>query len=79
MWILGGLTEAYSVFAVSLVFWLVMAPAMTLTTYVVFAHLKNPARDYGRVRLWGTIGWVLPLWLMGIWLSDAEWLRSLRQ
>jgi len=78
LWILGGLTEPYAVFVVSLVFWLVMAPAMTLTTYVGLAHLKNPARDYGRVRLWGTVGWVLPLWVMGIWLSDAQWLRSLR-
>jgi MFS family permease len=78
LWVLGGLTEPNVVFAVSLVFWLVMAPAMTLTTYVAFAHLKNPGRDYGRVRLWGTVGWVLPLWFMGVWLSDAEWLRSFR-
>jgi predicted MFS family arabinose efflux permease len=47
-----------------------------------FAHLSDPERQYGGVRLWGTVGWVAPGLALGWWLSDPavvrwllEWLR----
>jgi predicted MFS family arabinose efflux permease len=77
LWLMSTLTTPAGVFAAALVFWLVMAPAMTLTTAVAFANLPNPARDFGRVRLWGTVGWVLPMWLLGYWLSGAATVQQL--
>ena len=56
-------TEKTAVFAASLAFWLVMGPANTLGTALSFTHLAQPARDFGRVRLWGTIGWVAAGWV----------------
>jgi MFS family permease len=69
LWILAGLTRPPDVFAVSLAFWLVMGPASTLGTALSFTHLPQPERDFGRVRLWGTIGWVVAGWLLGLALA----------
>ncbi|HEV3202837.1 MAG TPA: MFS transporter, partial [Gemmataceae bacterium] len=77
LWILAGLTQPIAVFSASLAYWLVMAPAITLGTSVSFAHLPDPGRDFGFVRLWGTIGWVVAGWLVGYWLSVPSWVQWL--
>jgi len=73
LWLLADLTEPIAVFSTSLAFWLVMAPTITLGAAVSFAHLPDPGRDFGLVRLWGTIGWVVAGWLVGYWLSVPGW------
>lgn len=77
LWVLADLTEPVSVVLVTQAFWLVMVPAFTLGTSLSFAHLAEPRRDYGPVRMWGTVGWVVPGWLLGYWLSNPEWLMEL--
>ncbi len=74
LWVLPGCCEPASFFLTSVAFWLVMAPAMTLTNAISFAHLPSPARDFGRVRLWGTVGWIVQGWVLGYWFSQPEWL-----
>jgi MFS family permease len=68
LWLLGGLTTPAAVIAVTLAFWLVMGPAITLGTTLCFANLAAPERDFGPVRLWGTVGWVAASWALGGWL-----------
>src|SRR5262245_34256182 len=41
LWFMAGLSTPVGVFIVSLLFWLLMAPAMTLTAAVSFTHLKE--------------------------------------
>jgi MFS family permease len=72
LWLLAGLTTPATVFAVSLFFWLLMAPSLTLSSAICFAHVRDARRDYGRIRMWGTIGWVAPGWLLGFWLADTD-------
>jgi MFS family permease len=74
LWLLARLADPWSVFAVSLAFWLFMAPATTLSVALTLAHLPDPERDYGPVRLWGTVGWVVPGWLLGYWFKEPAWL-----
>jgi MFS family permease len=74
LWILAGLTGFASVLTASLVLWLMLGPVNTLGTSLTFAHLPAPERDFGRVRLWGTVGWVAAGWLVGAWLSRPAWL-----
>ena len=62
LWILAGLTTPIAVFLVCLLFWLTMVPALTLGTALSFTHLPTPERDFGPVRMWGTVGWVAPGW-----------------
>src|SRR5439155_6312045 len=53
LWLLAELATPWTVFAVSLAFWLAMAPALTLGAAITFAHLAKPDQHFGGVRLWG--------------------------
>src|SRR5205085_1110510 len=65
LWLISGITAPTELFAAALLFWLVQAPTTTLSTATCFAHLRDPRHEFGRVRMWGTVGWVLPGWLVG--------------
>ena len=42
----------------SLLYSLIYAPTLALTNSLSFHHLPNRNRDFGKVRLWGTVGWI---------------------
>jgi MFS family permease len=73
LWLLAGLVAPIPAFLLTLVLWLLMAPAITLGTTITLIHLPIPDRHYGRVRLWGTLGWVAASWLFGHWLDNPAW------
>lgn len=64
--ILGGILiwqlswmDSYSLFLVfSLIYSLIYAPTLALTNSLSFHHLPNRDRDFGKIRLWGTVGWI---------------------
>jgi nucleoside transporter len=37
-------------------------PTISITNSIAFANLKDPQKDFGPVRLWGTIGWIAASW-----------------
>jgi len=37
-------------------------PTISITNSIAFAHLTDPARQFGPVRVWGTIGWIVASW-----------------
>lgn len=39
----------------------------TLSTTLAFRHLPQPERNFGPVRVWGTIGWIVPGWALTAW------------
>jgi hypothetical protein len=54
-------------------------PTVALATALTFRHLPDPKRQFGGVRVWGTIGWVLAGIGLSFWLErrDVEnWLRG---
>ena len=62
-----GLAYAESLYLVcilTLFFWLLAVPMMVLCSTICFIHLKDPEREFGIVRLSGTIGWMLPGWIL---------------
>lgn len=77
LWVLAGLRTPTSIYVASLVFWLLTWPIMMLGVAVSFTHLEWPERDYGPVRLWGTVGWALAGWLLAGWFADPHWLTPL--
>lgn len=77
LWHLAGLSEPGAVFAASFAVWLLMGPAMMLGVALSFTHLADPQREFGRVRMWGTVGWVVPGLALGYWFSDPAWLAGL--
>lgn len=62
--ILGlGFTRDFWPFVVLMyVHCLVYVPTISITNAIAFAHLKDAQREFGLVRMGGTIGWILAAW-----------------
>jgi nucleoside transporter len=56
------LTSFWPFFAAYLVFSLLYVPTLSVSNAIAFAHLKDPAKDFGAIRMGGTIGWILVSW-----------------
>jgi nucleoside transporter len=62
--ILGcGFTKSFGPFFVlMLVHCLLYVPTISITNSIAFANMKNPEKEFGIVRMGGTIGWILAAW-----------------
>lgn len=58
----AALTSFWPFLIAYLVFSLFYVPTLSVTNAIAFAHLKDPARDFGAVRMGGTVGWILVSW-----------------
>jgi nucleoside transporter len=58
VWQLSHLTTYNEFLWFSLAYSLVYSPTLSLTNSLAFHHLTDRDRDFGKVRLWGTIGWI---------------------
>jgi nucleoside transporter len=54
-----------------LIYGLFYVPTLSVTNSLAFSHLKNPASEFGFVRMGGTIGWIIVSWPF-IFLLDAK-------
>ena len=43
--------------------------ALPLVEALTFAHLRDTNNSYGRVRVWGSIGFVVAVFGVGVWLN----------
>jgi MFS family permease len=43
-----------------------------LTNSITLQNLANGEKDFGKVRLWGTIGWIIISWAFSVWLGLAD-------
>jgi MFS family permease len=49
-------------FLLLLVHSLFYVPTISITNSIAFANLRDPQKEFGPVRLWGTIGWIAASW-----------------
>jgi nucleoside transporter len=49
-------------FVIMLVHMLAYVPTLSLANSICFQHLHDAQKQFGRVRLWGTIGWIAASW-----------------
>ncbi|MEX0703300.1 MAG: MFS transporter [Planctomycetales bacterium] len=47
-------------------------PTVPLATSLTFRHLPDPDSQFGRIRIWGTVGWVLAGLSLSLWLGRSE-------
>ena len=59
---LAAQTSFWSFFAIMLVHQLAYIPTMSLTNAIAFHHLSDARNEFGKVRMWGTIGWIAASW-----------------
>jgi len=59
---LAWTTSFWPFFLLMLVHCLFYVPTISITNSIAFTHLKDAQEEFGRVRLWGTIGWIAASW-----------------
>jgi len=64
LWLLSSATDFWTILFLTSLFWILVNPTVMLGTTICFTHLSNPERQFGPVRLWGTVGWTVPGWLL---------------
>ena len=68
VWQLASL-ETYTEFRnFSVLYSLVYSPTLSLTNSLAFHHLPDRDRDFSKVRVWGTVGWIAVGIGIGQWL-----------
>ncbi len=74
---LGYVRSFWPFFGLMLVHCLLYVPTLSITNSIAFAHLRNPQKDFGPVRMGGTIGWILAAWPFTFILVDWDKVRAL--
>ncbi len=62
----GSVIQEGWLFLLFLVFWMIIAPSYGLCNSLAMRHLDDPGRQFGGIRLWGTIGWMAVGWLVSL-------------
>ncbi len=51
---------------------LLYAPTLALTNSICFHHLEDPEADFGKLRVWGTMGWIAVGWGLSGWRNSIS-------
>jgi nucleoside transporter len=62
-WFTASQTEYQAWLWLSIVYSVVYMPTLALSNSMAFAHLSDRDRQFPKVRVWGTIGWIVVSWL----------------
>jgi MFS family permease len=63
-------------FGAMLVHCLLYVPTISIANSIAFTHMKDAQKEFGIVRMGGTIGWVLAAWPMTFILVDWDQVRA---
>ena len=59
-------------FGAMLVHCLLYVPTISITNSIAFAHMKDAQKEFGFVRMGGTLGWIMAAWPMTFILVDWD-------
>jgi nucleoside transporter len=68
VWVFAELTNFYVLSGLSFLYGVLYTPTLATANAISFAHLPDRDRDFGKVRVWGTIGWIAVGIGIGQWL-----------
>ena len=71
-------TSFWPFFGLFLLYGILYVPTISVTNSLAFANLTNPAKDFGFVRMGGTIGWIIVSWPFIFLLSEDAGQRETR-
>jgi nucleoside transporter len=69
---LATTTNFWAVLGLMAVHCLFYVPTISITNSIAFANVQDPQKDFGLVRLWGTIGWIAASWPFVLLLADWQ-------
>ena len=72
-------TDFWPFFTCYLIFSMVYVPSMSVANAIAFANLRDPAKQFGVVRMGGTIGWIMVSWPFFFLLSAKAGADEIRQ
>lgn len=76
MLILSTQKQLATMWPLMLLYALFYAPTLALTNSIAFQHLRDPQRQFGPIRVWGTIGWIVAGWILSVarsTLGSTDW------
>jgi MFS family permease len=74
-----GLTMTTEFWPFLILMWvhcLFYVPTISITNSIAFAHMKDPASEFGPIRMGGTVGWILAAWPFAFILVDWAAVRA---
>jgi nucleoside transporter len=72
VWQLGSIASYSGLVIFGILYSMIYAPTLALTNSLAFHHLPDRDRDFGKVRVWGTVGWIAVGIGMGQWLLHTH-------
>jgi MFS family permease len=73
---LGWVTQFWPFFLLMLLHCLLYVPTISISNSIAFTHMKDAKREFGIVRMGGTIGWILAAWPFVFIMVDWEAVRA---
>jgi hypothetical protein len=70
--VLGQLEAFAAIFVAFTLYNGLQQPTIALVSALCYHNLDDPARQFGKLRLWGSVGWMLPSVPVFIWMARAE-------
>jgi nucleoside transporter len=69
MYILYTSTDFSEFFPILLIYMILFMPTLALVNSISFNQMKDPAKEFSTIRVWGTIGWIAA----GLLISFMNW------
>ncbi len=70
--VMANVTSYGALMGLMFVYCLLYAPTLALTNSIAMANLKDSEQEFGRIRVWGTIGWIAAGLLLSGWRTLGE-------
>jgi len=71
-WITAHQTEYGSWLVLSIIYSVLYMPTLALSNSITFSHINDQENDFPKIRVWGTIGWIVASWVFPmIWLQQG--------
>lgn len=68
LWFIAGQPEFTSFYSLLLIYMILYMPTLALVNAIALKQITNPEKEFGGIRMWGTIGWIVAGLIIG-WMA----------
>ena len=77
-WVTASQTDYHSWLVLSIIYSVLYMPTLALSNSITFAHIDDQENNFPKIRVWGTIGWIVASWAFPmIWLQTDLQLQGM--